>query len=128
MSSPFNSVEDVRRYVAELDSQHCPVAIRARELRAERERQTREARETREQQRQAANISQEWWTAIDQRIHGYMLHIRLACAEALAAAVDRSVHREGRQSEGLPTMNLWICENQKRIFVKAITASDFHEA
>jgi hypothetical protein len=58
---------------ADLDSEKCPVAKRTRELREERERQARKDREAREQQRQAANISQDWWAAIDQRIHGYVL-------------------------------------------------------
>jgi len=38
MNGPFNSVADVRKYVADLDAEKCPVARRTRELREERER------------------------------------------------------------------------------------------
>ena len=73
MTGPFNSVADVRKYIAELDAKDCPVAKRTRELREERERQARTERKAREQQRQAANISQSWWNAIDQRIREHIV-------------------------------------------------------
>jgi hypothetical protein len=64
----MESLEEVRQYIRDLDSQNCPVAQRQRQLREEREREARKAHEAREQQRQAANISQERWDAIDERI------------------------------------------------------------
>jgi hypothetical protein len=72
MSQPFNSVEDVRRFVAELDGQRCPVALRTRELREEREQQARKKREAErqreEQQGAAARNSETWYAWLDQRI------------------------------------------------------------
>jgi hypothetical protein len=56
MVSPFNSVADVRKFIADLDSEKCPVAKRARELREEECERVRKAREARAQQQQAANI------------------------------------------------------------------------
>jgi len=74
MSSPFKSVEDFRRWADELDHPNCPVAIRTRELREEREREARKKREEREVQRQreeqhgAARFSEAWYARVDERI------------------------------------------------------------
>ena len=54
----------------ELTKWQADVELREAAHKRERDRKDREARE---QQRQAANISQEWWTAIDQRIHQYIV-------------------------------------------------------
>src|SRR5262249_54556200 len=67
------TLEEVRQYIRDLDAKDCPVAKRARELREAKLEQARKERKAREQQRQAANISQSWWNAIDQRIHEYIL-------------------------------------------------------
>ncbi|HMF29698.1 MAG TPA: hypothetical protein VKE42_13045 [Candidatus Cybelea sp.] len=54
--NPFNSVADVRKFIVDLDSEKCPVAKRARELREEERERVRKAREAHAQQQQAANI------------------------------------------------------------------------
>ena len=54
----METLAEVRAFIRDLDSQHCPIAKRQRELEAEkRERKAREARE----QQQAANNSESWW-------------------------------------------------------------------
>src|SRR5262249_42452627 len=74
-----NSVEDVRRYVADLDAEKCPVGRRTLELRKEREaelerkRKERETRHKRDEQAQSAESWQTWaLNLIDQRIDQQM--------------------------------------------------------
>jgi hypothetical protein len=85
---PTQSLEEVRQFIRDLDSQHCPVAQRQRQLREEKLVERAKDREARKQQRQAANISQEW---IDERIHQYILQCFFprgmgdSCGKPLAA-------------------------------------------
>jgi len=71
----ITTLEQFHREMRDFDAQwsNCPVEKRQRELREAKERERAKEREAREQQRQAANISQSWWDAIDQRIQQHFL-------------------------------------------------------
>jgi hypothetical protein len=79
MASPFNSVEDVRNYFADLDAEKCPVGRRTLELRKEREAERERIRKEREaecqheeQQAEAARNSEAWNAWCDDRV-GYAI-------------------------------------------------------
>src|SRR5262249_30746154 len=137
MNGPFNSVTDVRKYIADLDSENCPVARRTRELREEREAERERVRKERvaerqrdEQQGAAARNSEAWYAWLDKRISEHFLqyfhkdaegnvgpltsaigealgHTRVEMRKELEAAIDK-LRGEFRIGQGrVPIAKSW---------------------
>jgi hypothetical protein len=112
----INSMEDVRRVIAEIDRANppeCPVEKRQREKREaeERKRQAREAREAEEKEKQRAASTgwENWWAAIDQRIEQWIEQWRDLFVQATGDALGE-VREELREEFKV------AIEEQKRSF------------